>query len=170
MALPGKVCLWLPSLLFFTWACCLESVLILSPSLSCVYPEEKQTHFFWESRAVHTSEQQGQLRKCSVALLLILQEWARGPPCLKKKRKTKQNKPPAKQNTFCVQLWFCWKKSKLKKAANRLIACTGCYNNYWGSFSIPGCFCLTPVGGLFFCFCASAPKCFYLKTRGNSIS
>lgn len=30
---------------FFTWACCLESVLILSPSLSCVYPEEKQTHF-----------------------------------------------------------------------------------------------------------------------------
>lgn len=33
---------------------CLESVLILSPSLSSVYPEEKQTNFFWENSAMVT--------------------------------------------------------------------------------------------------------------------
>jgi len=53
----------------------LESVLLLSPSLSCVYPEEKQTRFFWESRAVDTSEQQSQLEENRGGVsLLILQE------------------------------------------------------------------------------------------------
>lgn len=32
----------------------LESVLILSLSLICVYPEEKQTNFFWESSVMVT--------------------------------------------------------------------------------------------------------------------
>lgn len=40
----------------------------------CLFPEEKQTHLFWESLSVDTAEQQGQLQNRAGVLLLILQE------------------------------------------------------------------------------------------------
>lgn len=109
---------------FFTWASCLESVLILSPSLSCVYPEEKQTHFSSGRTGSGHIRAAGPAAKLWWSFVANSAGGSRGDhPVLKKSKKERGRKTKQKQKKhfqFETLILLKKKQTERKKAANSL--------------------------------------------------